>query len=416
MSNQRLIRITLFLASLCALVYLGDFGAKVFSEFYHLISLLALAWLIAFVLKPAAQWLDRGPIPQSVIGQVSRRWGERPANVLRAVRIPYNLAAMLLYLLMLFGLVAITLLVVPRLINQLVLLSQQLPDYIEQFPGWWEEMQDKIVERYGVDRAVLADLVPMEKFARQATDALPDVILNTVQVVQGIVSGIANLLLVLILSLYLMLDSQRLSNQIYRIVPLRYQDELDFVNRTIVRSFGNFLRGKVIQGVIHTVFVGIVMVLLGLRYTLIVAPFTGLMMFIPQLGAPIAMLAPALASVIQGSEATLPLLLIMVVFQQALIRFIMPSLTSEWIGMPSLLVMLSVLVGAKLFGVWGFFFSTPVAAAIYIITITALERVKQALDAQDEQRRADLSASVAEPSSAAPATSSTPAPPGTTAS
>jgi predicted PurR-regulated permease PerM len=51
--------------------------------------------------------------------------------------------------------------------------------------------------------------------------------------------------------------------------------------------------------------------------------------------------------------------------------------------MPPLLMMVSVMVGAKLIGLWGFFFSTPVAGAIYIVTTTFLERMKQAVDAED---------------------------------
>jgi predicted PurR-regulated permease PerM len=106
------------------------------------------------------------------------------------------------------------------------------------------------------------------------------------------------------------------------------------------------------------------------------------------------MVAPSVASMIQGSDATIPLLFVMIIFQQALIRLIMPNLTSESIGMPPLLMMISVIIGAQLVGVWGFFFSTPVAAAIYIVVTTTLERMKQSFDAQDEELEGLLSPAV----------------------
>lgn len=383
--TERLTRILITLGIFCALVYLGKFVAEVASMFSHLILLLALAWMLAFVLKPIALWLDRGPVPDAWVGWSRQRWGERPADLLSAVRVPYGLAAVLLYLMMLFGLGALLVLVVPRLVDQLLRLSDQLPDYVEGFPAWWEGVQDEAVQRFGVDRETLVDLLPVEDFVGEAQAALPDLIGNVVKFVQGIASGVANTLLVLILSLYIMLDSKRVSDQLYRVMPVRYQDEFEFINRTIVRTFGNFLRGKVVQGIIHAVFVGVVMALFGLQYKIVTALFTGLMMFIPQLGAPVAMVAPPLASLIQGSDATLPLFIVMLVFQQILIRFVMPNLTSDWIGMPPLLMMISVMVGAKIVGVWGFFFSTPVAGAIYIVTTTFLEHLKQGFDAQDAQ-------------------------------
>lgn len=385
MPDKRLTRTFLTLGILCTSIYLWGAIAHVISIFSHLLLLLSAAWLIAFVLKPVAHWMDQGMIPQALVAGTRRRRGDRLADLLGAIRIPYSVAAVLLYLLMLLGLVTTILLVVPGLINQLLQLAENLPQYVELFPDWWAGVQDEAVQRFGVDRETLADLIPMEDFVNEAQSVLPDVIQRIIEVVQGIVSGVANTLLVLIFSLYIMLDGKRLSDQVDRVLPLRYHDDLDFINRTVVRTFGSFLRGKVVQGAIHAVFVGVVMALWGLQYTVVTALFTGLLMFIPQLGAPVAMLAPPVASMIQGSDATIPLLFVMILFQQALIRLIMPNLTSESIGMPPLLMMISVIIGAQLVGVWGFFFSTPVAAAIYIVATSTLERMKQTFDVQDEE-------------------------------
>jgi predicted PurR-regulated permease PerM len=62
---------------------------------------------------------------------------------------------------------------------------------------------------------------------------------------------------------------------------------------------------------------------------------------------------------------------------------------SEAIGMPPLLILISVLISAKIMGFWGFFFGIPVAGAVYTITIVTLERIKQATDAQDREKLAE---------------------------
>ncbi len=385
--HERLVHTLILLGIFCALVYLGKFMWEVGQSLLDLILLLAMAWLVAYVLGPIAEWMSRARIPQPALKIVRQRWGDRLANLLGALHIPYALAAISLYLLLLFSLVLVTVLAVPGIVKQLVELANQTPNYIEELPVWWEGVQENIVERFNVDPETLAEVVPVEDFVQQATSALPDVILNAVTVVQQIASGIANTLLVLILSLYIMLDGKRLSDQFYSLVPMRYQDELHFVFSTIDRTFGGFLRGQVLMAFIQGAFTGVVMYVLDLQFTMLTAILSGLLMFIPELGAPVAMVAPTVVAALQDSGAALPLLIVMFVFQQILLRFVIPKVMSEAIGMPPLLILVSVLVSANIMGFWGFFFGIPVAGAAYTILIVILERIKQAADAQDQQRQ-----------------------------
>lgn len=385
-SNERLTRVLLILGILCALTYLASVFWSIVQVFFNLLLLLGLAWLVAFILRPIAEWLDRGPVPALAIGFVRRRWGGRPARVLAAVRIPYGLAAVLLYLMMLFGIGLIIVLIVPGIVKQLLELAQQAPEYIQNIPDWWDGVQAKIVERFDVDPETLADVVPVDDLVRQATNRIPTLIDNLIDVIQSIATGVANTLLVLILSLYIMLDGRRLSAGMKRIVPNRYQDEMRFVVRTFDRTFGGFLRGQVLMALIEGVFTGIVMRLFGLKFTMITAILSGLLMFIPELGAPVAAAAPSVTAILQGANVAVPLIIIMLIFQQILLRFIIPLFMSEAIGMPPLLILVSVLGSAKLMGLWGFFFGIPLAGAVYTFVVVFLERLKQATDAEDAAR------------------------------
>lgn len=385
LQNKRLVRTLLILGILSALVYLGRFLWEIGQSISDLLLLLALAWLVAYILRPIANWLNRLSIPAPALQWVSQRWGVRWAERLERLHIPYGLAAVLLYLLLLVSLVLAVILIAPGIIKQLGQLAVQVPRYIEQIPGWWAGVQAKIVQRFDVDAETLSKAVPINRLTDEATAALPDILGNAITVVQNIATGIANVLLVLALSLYIMLDEKRLANEFYRVLPTRYEDETRFVFSTIDRTFGGFLRGQVLMALIQGIFTGIVMRLFGLQYTTITAILSGMFMFIPEIGAPIAMIAPSIAAALQGSSATIPLLVLMLVFQQLLLRFVIPKVLSEALGMPPLLILVSVLVGAKVIGLWGFLFGIPVAAAIYIIILVALERYKIAADAHDMQ-------------------------------
>jgi predicted PurR-regulated permease PerM len=380
LGNERLVRTLVILGIICALVYLGRLLWEIGSTLSDLILLLALAWLVAYVLHPIASWLNQAKIPDSVVERSRHRLGDRGATLLANFRVPYSLAAVSIYLTVLCILMLVTILAVPGLIKQLGQLANQVPNYIQHLPDWWDGIQGRIVDRFNVDPETLAKAVPIERFTQEATAALPQVIGNVVTVVQRIASGVASLSLMLIMSLYMMLDSKRLTDQFYRLVPLQYEDDFQFIFKTINRTFGGFLRGQVLMAVIMGIFAAVVMRLFGLQYTMVTSILAGLVMFVPEVGAPVAMFAPSIASILQGSDATVPLLIIVLVFQQVLLRLIMPKILSEVIGMPPLLVLLSLLVGAKVLGIWGFFFGVPVAGAIYTITIVTLERTKASLD------------------------------------
>lgn len=385
LGNERLVRTLVVLGIACALVYLGRLVWEIGTVLSDLILLLALAWLVAYVLHPIAYWLNQARIPNSVIERARRRLGDRGAKLLTRFRIPYSLAAVSIYLTVLCILVLVTILAVPGIIKQLGQLANQVPDYIQQLPDWWDGVQKSIVDRFDVDPVTLAKAVPIQRFTEEATSALPNFIGNVVTVVQRIASGIASLSLLLIMSLYIMLDSRRLVDQFYRVIPLQYEDDFQFIFKTINTTFGGFLRGQVLMAVLMGIFAALVMRLFGMQYTMITAILAGLVMFIPEVGAPIAMFAPSIASILQGSDATIPLFIIMLVFQQILLRLVMPKILAEVIGMPPLLVLVSVLVGAKVLGFWGFFFGVPVAGAIYTIAIVTLERRKQSLDHKHHQ-------------------------------
>ena len=111
--NERLIRTLVILGIFCALIYLGQFLWQIGQSLSNLILLLAMAWLVAYVLTPIAQWLNDGPIPKPIVGWVHRHWGNRPAERLLGIRVPYSLAALSLYLLVLLTLTLSTVLAVP---------------------------------------------------------------------------------------------------------------------------------------------------------------------------------------------------------------------------------------------------------------------------------------------------------------
>ena len=131
------------------------------------------------------------------------------------------------------------------------------------------------------------------------------------------------------------------------------------------------------MALLYAVFVTLAMTIARLRFAVAIGALAGLIMFIPVIGAPIAMVMPAMIALFQNPSLALWMLLIMVAYQQILLHIVMPKIMSEVIGMPPLLILAAIMISARLIGVWGFIFGIPVAGALYAIGTFFVNRWKE---------------------------------------
>ena len=198
-----------------------------------------------------------------------------------------------------------------------------------------------------------------------------------------VVSALGQFLLVVFLSIIIMIESNQLSGTLMRLIPTRYVSDAQILFEAIERSFGGFLRGTVLQGAIYALVVTVLMSLFNLGSAVAVGVATGMLMFIPLVGGFIGLLIPLTVGLLQSSPHIWWLIGLLAIFQVILFNVISPRLLSKALRIPTLLVIVSLLIGGQLLGVWGFFFAVPIAAALYSLGFVLLERAKRAQDHRD---------------------------------
>ena len=389
MTRRRLYHTLLLLLTLISAIYLLRLLWAIASPFTDLLLILALAWLITFILRPAVVWLAEGPPAQWLVKRVWKRWGERRAVALGHALVP--VAVTLVYLALLGALIVTIVAFVPVVINQARQLTMNLSEYLGQATKMVATFETDIAERFNVPPELVNQFYKPEEVSKQLTAAAQAAPRVVAYAIRTVASGIGEALLVLALSFYLMLDSARLKRQVYDLIPNRFHDEYDLTASTVSRSFGGFLRGQVVMAGLSGVVTAIAAGFAGMRYGAIIGAIVGLIVIVPLIGAPIAMFLPSVIALIQGVPPLTALLLLafLTVFQQILLHLIVPRIMSESIGMPPALTLISVLIGTKLWGVWGFIFGIPVAGAIYAVGLAMLGRFKREQDRLDTERGGD---------------------------
>lgn len=249
----------------------------------------------------------------------------------------------------------------------------------------------------GLSRSVI-DLAATFDQAQSGLFATISATLNAqVQSIAGTaVSVLGNLFVIVVLSLYAVVDVEVILGALSRVVPNRYAEELRLVQGTVGRAFGGFLKTQVILVAIQVILTIVVGLMFGLPYLFLTTAVVAIAMFIPFFGPPLALLPPLLVAVAFRPEAAIPVVIILLVVQTALVNVIQPRLMEASAGMHPIVVLLALLFGAQIAGLWGALFGIPFVAVLnllvrYLVNRRAVNEV-EGIDLEDtvaEVRAAD---------------------------
>ncbi len=370
---MRVPRWVLFLISFAALIYITERLWQLFSMFADLVRMLALAWLLAYVLHPLVAWLDRGPFPESWLEGLIRRGVPPQLRVLMRFRIPYAIGATLVYTGLLTAMLIGLLLGVPLLVPQALELTTLLTSYLQKAPEILVELQRDLATRLNVPMESLAILPSREAWQDLARLGAGWVLPILVETARRIGGGLVEFLLILALSYYTMLDWRNLSREILSLIPPAYHDEIRATAAILDRTFGGFLRGQLLIALTNGLVTFVVMLAFGAPFAGLIAMLSALIILIPLIGAPIALWGPPLTLWLRGEwSAGLWMWIVLLIYQQILFHFLVPRMLGEATGLPPLLTLIAVLIGVRLFGFWGFVFAIPVAGAGYSLMFLLL--------------------------------------------
>jgi predicted PurR-regulated permease PerM len=329
----------------CAIAgfYLVGVLWQVMLEFADIILLFFLAWLVAFMLEPVVGTLVEGRLPRSA-------------------------AIGLTYLTLLFLLTAGVILLVPALSLQVVEIVRNLPTYVEQTTTVLTSVQNSANEWLtGHGSPVLVDLksaLDPQELSRRADALGPPILSNAIGFATGAATLLVQVVIMMILSFYFMLDGARLAESLITPLPLRAQDDARFLIASTHRAFAGFLRGQVIQSLVGGVGTGLIMSMFGVDYALLSSVVAALVLLIPFLGPVAAVLVPVTIALLTKPDVALWLFLALLALQQVIFNVLAPRILSRQVGLHPLLVFFAVLTGARVAGVWGAIFGVPIVAVV----------------------------------------------------
>ncbi len=198
----------------------------------------------------------------------------------------------------------------------------------------------------------------------------------------GVFGAIFNLLLLVLVSIYLLLERERITRALLRTIPGTIRDQSLELFHAVEKTLISYLRGQLLLCLIMGVIGWAIMFFTVGDYALLIGAWVGVTELIPVLGAFLgAIPAVAIALLVQQGGFTMALVVagLFLVAQQVEGNILVPRVQGSSTGVHPLWVLFGVLAGTALYGVVGAIFAVPIVAIIaatirYLRTTLAFER------------------------------------------
>jgi predicted PurR-regulated permease PerM len=336
--QQRWLMAVLVLGTFVLAMIAIGLAASIFFAFGDVILVFFLAWLLAFILSPVV------------------------AGVTRLVPfLPRIGAVVLVYATLVGAIVLVVVLIAGALAQSITDFVASVPTLRHDLPTLLQPWQDRL-DGLGLRQIDLAGQAAnfLDNLATYAAQLAGPV----QQLAVASLGALGNLLIVLILSLYMVIDRDAILSFLFRVVPPGATQEARLLEMSVARSFGGFLRGQAIIGVVYAAVAALTSALLSLPYLAVTTAAAGVLMAIPFFGPFIAWAPPVIVAVLVAPDVTLPALLLMGIGWIVVMNALQPRLMQEAVGIHPIVVLGSVLIGGKIAGVTGAIFGIPIAAVL----------------------------------------------------
>ncbi|MEA5619121.1 AI-2E family transporter [Cronbergia sp. UHCC 0137] len=320
LNNTKLIRYILILA-----LAWGIF--QIFTYFQTVIIIFIFAAIIAFLLNYPVQWAKRF-LPSSI-----------------AVIVVF-----LLSLLILLGLIAT---LGFAILSQTQELLVQTPQFIDSIVLILDRLQNILTK--------LNLQVDFQAIEAQLRNRLLGLITNGLISIQGLLTNLIDVILIVVVAFFMLLDGKRIWNFMLKIFPSSSRNQ---ITNAIQQNFLGFFWGRLLLSIFFAGSAFIVFIILKVPYSLVLAALAGVFDLIPGIGATIGISLVCLILLPQGIWLSIKVLIICIILQQIEENLLMPRIMQGSINMNPVFMFFALLVGARLAGLVGVFLSIPIAGVL----------------------------------------------------
>lgn len=305
--------------------------------------------VIAFILNVIVNMLEN-----SALKKVKK--GKRPLSIVLSLVIVFGFVVVLLFIL------------IPQLKNAGMIFVENIPEYQETI----YELGTKI----GLSKEQLAFFeLDNNKLRDELTLLVTENSANLINMSFGfassLVEAVTNFFVGLVFAIYVLIEKENLKRQFSKLLDRvldkkKYEKTIKVLSLTNL-TFSNFIKVQFVEACILGILCFIGMICFGLPYAATISVVIGFTALIPIFGAFIGCVLGAFLIFMVSPAQALIFVLFFLVLQQIEGNLIYPKVVGGKIGLPSIWVLVGVIAGGALGGVFGMLIGVPILSVVYAL-------------------------------------------------
>jgi len=332
------------------------------------------AFVLVYILSPAVRVLEK------VYAQIltSKKITPRQRQVTAIATV---------YVLILGGLGVALAFVIPDIVRNATELINSMPEYTRSMVDYYEKhIKVNPLLQSALGQEVLNNGLNFikDRFADWSAVALK----NSFRFIGNTVGGVTNAVLGFVLSFYFFIEKHFLARAIEKLINARFGKDrtkrIVNVTQEVDRVFGGYISAKILESLIVYAMTQIAFSILGVPYATLMSVIVAVFNIIPYLGPVLGALPAVLVGLSVSPLMTLGIGIALALIQAFDAYFLSPRLFGKAIGLRASWVLLSLVVGGGLFGLWGLLLSVPVVAVIRYFVIRYIRKKNLQVDEPPE--------------------------------
>lgn len=293
-----------------------------------------------------------------------------PLVVLFQKKMRKMLAIAVTYIIFLGVIFVVFFFIIPIIIDQFQIFIENFPTYMDNLTNVINSFLENSVIIKSAENMVGKEIIP--KDASGITQYFINRInleeINIFQWTTAFGRSILNIILYLIigplLAIYILSHADKIRNIFLKITPKRLRKHINIVLDRVNKVAGRYIRGQLLVSIIVGVLCTVVLLVLKVDFAILLGFTAGLLNLIPLLGPIIGAVPAALAALFISPLKALLVILFFVVIQQIDNYVISPNIMKYQVGVHPGIIILSLMVGGALFGIWGLLIAVPTVAVL----------------------------------------------------
>jgi len=310
---------------------------------------------LAYLLKPPVDFL-------CLYGLNIKKWGKK----CETKGLPRTVAILIIYMILIFIIIFFLSFALPKI-------NYEAIKFINNFPGIIASLQKNIeaLNRWMKPRVSegMQDYINQSllKSLEEVANSLMNLAKQSFSFIGAIFSTLATILIVPLLAFLFLKDADVYKDWFLSIFPLAWRKELQEILNKIDDGLGGFIRGQILVCICTGLSIIIALYAWRIDYALLIGTVAGILNIIPFAG-PILGSVPAMLLALAKSPLTaLGVLITFLAIHEIEKQLISPTLVGHSVGLPTLIVLISILAGLELLGVIGVLVAVPSAIALKVI-------------------------------------------------